>query len=205
MRKGLMIVFEGPDGSGQTTQTELLVRWFERKGKKVFMTKEPTNGAIGGLIRAILRKEWKRDMRTLQLLFTADRSYHLKSEILPLLKKGVNVVCDRYILSTLAFGSLEEDIEWLKQINSKFPQPDLTFILNVPGRICANRIAKSRFSFEFFEEAKKLERIRKKYLELKDYHQNTYVIKGYGRSKRKIHKEIVKIVEDYCKKKKIEI
>lgn len=198
MRRGLMIALEGPDASGESTQAELLADWFEKKGQKVFVTKEPTNSIIGGIIRSILKKEWEVDMKTLQLLFTADRAHHLRTEIIPLLKKGVNVISDRYILSTLAFGSLEEDLEWLKSINSKFPQPDLTFILNVPGKVCAERIAKSRFGFEFFETAKKLDIVRKNYLKLKDLHQNIHVIKGYGKSEGKIHKDIVNIVEKFC-------
>jgi dTMP kinase len=199
MKRGIFVVVEGPDGSGQSTQTELLAKWFEKKKLRVFVTKEPTNSLIGGIIRVILKKEWKVDMKTLQLLFTADRAHHLRTEILPMLEKGINVISDRYILSTLAFGSLEEDLEWLKQINSKFPQPDLTFILNVPGKTCAERIVKSRFSFEFFEAAEKLEKIRKNYLKLKNLHRNTHVIKGYDRSIEEVHGEIASIVEDYCK------
>ncbi|MDI6825661.1 MAG: dTMP kinase [Candidatus Aenigmarchaeota archaeon] len=205
MKRGLFLVIEGPDASGQSTQTELLAKWFERRGLKVFVTKEPTNSLIGGVIRAVLKKEWKIDMRTLQLLFTADRAHHLRMEINPMLERGINVVCDRYILSTLAFGSTEEDLEWLKQINSKFPEPDLTFILNVPGKICAERIAKSRFGFEFFETAEKLEIIRKNYLDLKDFYKNTHVIKGYNRSPVKVHKDIVEIIEKFCLEKGIKI
>lgn len=194
MKKGLLIVIEGPDGSGQSTQTQLLGKWFKEKNHKVFMTKEPTNSLVGGIIRVILKKEWKVDMKTLQLLFTADRAHHLNTEILPLLNKGINVISDRYILSTLAFGSIEEDLKWLKQINSKFPEPGFTFILNVPGKVCAKRIAKSRFGFEFFESAEKLELIRKNYLKLKDFHRNTYVIKGNERKPEEIHEEIVEIL-----------
>ena len=205
MKKGIFIVFEGPDGSGQSTQTKLLTKWFVKKNHRVFITKEPTTSMIGGIIRSILKKEWKVDMKTLQLLFTADRSYHLQMEILPLLNEGIDVISDRYILSNLAFGSLEEDLEWLKKINSKFPGPDLTFILNVPGKVCAERIAKSRFSFEIFETADKLEKIRNNYLKLRNYYKNTNVIIGDERSPEEIHKEIVKIVEDYCKKNKIKL
>jgi dTMP kinase len=205
MKRGLMITLEGPDASGESTQVELLADWFEKREQRVFVTKEPTSSIIGGIIRSILKKEWKVDMKTLQLLFTADRAHHLRTEIIPLLKKGVNVISDRYILSTLAFGSLEEDMEWLKEINSKFLQSDLTFILNVPGKICAERIAKSRFGFEFFETADKLERIRENYLSLKFYHKNTYVIKGYDRKPKEIHEEIAGIVEKYCKENKIKI
>jgi len=198
--KGLFIVFEGPDGSGQSTQSELLAKWFKKRKQRVLVTKEPTNSLIGGIIRSILKKEWKVDMKTHQLLFTADRAHHLTKEIMPLINKGINVICDRYILSTLAFGSLEADLDWLKQINSKFPKSDLTFILNVPGKICAERISKSRFGFEVFEGVKKLEMVRKNYLKLKDFHKNTYVIKGDEKSKEEINKEIVSIVENYCRK-----
>ncbi len=169
------------------------------------MTKEPTSSIVGGIIRSILKAEWKVDMRTLQLLFSADRAHHLSRVINPYLEKGINVISDRYILSTLVFGSLEESLDWLKQINSNFPEPDLTFILNVPGQVCAERIAKSRFGFEIFETADKLERIREKYLELKFYHKNTHVIKGDHRNPEEIHEEIAKIVEEYCKGKGIKI
>jgi len=199
MRKGLFIVFEGPDGSGQSTQSELLGKWFKQNNQKVFMTKEPTNSLIGGIIRVILKKEWKVDMKTFQLLFTADRAHHLNMEIMPLIEKGINVISDRYILSTLAFGSIEEDLGWLKKINSKFLQPDFTFILNVPGKVCAERIAKSRFGFEYFETPEKLELIRKNYLRLKDFHRNTYVIKGDERDKKEIHEEIIRIIEKRMK------
>jgi dTMP kinase len=202
MGKGLFIVIEGPDGSGQSTQTELLARWFKKKNRRVLVTKEPTNSMIGGIIRSILKKEWQVDMKTLQLLFAADRAYHLRTEIEPFLKKRIDVISDRYVLSTLAFGSLEEDLEWLKKINLKFPEPDLTFILNVPGKVCAERIARSRFSFEIFETADKLEKIRSNYLGLKNYHKNTHVIVGDERNPVEIHREIVGIVEDYCKKRK---
>ncbi len=200
MKKGLFIVIDAPDGSGQSTQVELLAKWFRKKNRRVFVTKEPTNSMIGGIIRSILKKEWQVDMKTLQLLFTADRAYHLKMEIEPLLNEGINVISDRYVLSNLAFGSLEEDFEWLKKINSKFPEPDLTFILNVPGKVCAERIAKSRFSFEIFETADKLEKIRNNYLGLKNYHKNTHIIVGDERRQEEVNKEIVGIVEKYCKK-----
>ena len=205
MKKGLFIVFEGPDGSGQSTQTKLLTKWFVKKNHRVFITKEPTTSMIGGIIRSILKKEWKVDMKTLQLLFTADRAHHLQMEIIPLLDKGIDVISDRYILSNLAFGSLEEDLEWLKKINSKFLEPDLTFILNVPGKVCAERIAKSRLSFEIFETAEKLEKIRNNYLKLKNYYKNTHVIIGNERSPEEVNREVVKIVEDYCKKNKIKL
>ena len=59
MKKGKFIVIEGLDGSGQTTQLELLKKYLESKGQKVHMTVEPTNNIIGGLIRGFLTKQWQ--------------------------------------------------------------------------------------------------------------------------------------------------
>ncbi|MBL7170255.1 MAG: dTMP kinase [Candidatus Aenigmarchaeota archaeon] len=193
--KGLFIVFEGPDGSGLSTQSNLLAKWFESKKKKVLLTKEPTNNMIGGIIRGILRKEWKVDMKTLALLFSADRAHHLESEIEPALKKGYNVICDRYVLSTLAFEGTGAKIEWLKQLNSQFRTPDFTFIMDVPGRICVERIKKSRFGIEFFEEPEKLDRIRENYKELKDYFPNTFIIKGDTKPPDEINQKIIEIIQ----------
>lgn len=205
MKRGLFITLEGPDGAGSSTQTDLLSRWLEKRGQKVFVTKEPTNSMVGGIIRVILKKEWEVDPVTFALLFAADRAHHVNKEIKPLLEKGVHIISDRYILSTLAFESDSVDIEWLKLINKRFPRPDLTFILNVPGKICAERIAKSRFGFEFFETPEKLEAVRENYLKLKNHFPNTHVIKGYERDKQEIHEEIVKMVGNFCKENKIQI
>ena len=160
---------------------------------------------VGGIIRVILKKEWKVDPVTFALLFAADRAHHVNKEINPLLKKNIHVISDRYILSTLAFESDNVNIEWLKLINERFPKPDLTFILDVPGKICTERIGKSRFGFEYFETAEKLENVRENYLKLKNHFPDTYVIKGYGRSKEKVHEEIVRIVKKNCKEKGIKI
>jgi len=192
--KPLFVVFEGPDGSGLSTQTNLLTKWFRAKGEKVLLTKEPTNNMIGGVIRTILKKEWKVDMKTFALLFSADRAHHLSSEIEPALKDGFNVICDRYILSTLAFNVERGTLEWLKELNSKFRRPDFVFELDVPGKICLERIKKSRFGMEFFEKPEKLDSVRKNYSELKDYIPNTHIIKGYSRTPEEIHEEIVNIV-----------
>jgi dTMP kinase len=191
----LFVVFEGPDGSGISTQTKILTNWFKSRGGKVLLTKEPTNSMIGGVIRTILKKEWKVNMKTFALLFSADRAHHLSNEIEPALKNGYNVVCDRYILSTLAFNSERGTLEWLKQLNSKFKRPDFIFVMDVPGKICVERIKKSRFGMEFFEETEKLERVRKNYKKLKDYLPNTHIIKGYDRKPEEIHKEIVEILK----------
>lgn len=191
---GKFIVFDSLDGSGQSTQAELLKKYLEKeKKKKVFLTKEPTFGLIGGIIKAQLTHEWKSWPEALQLLFCADRAHHLKKEIIPLLKKGIFVISDRYFFSTIAYGYLAiKDWDWLKKLNEKFLLPDLTFFLKVSPRVCLERIKKSRFEVTLFEKVRILEKVWKNYERLAKEFENISVINGKS-SIKKVAKEIQKI------------
>ena len=173
----LFIVFEGIDGAGLTTHATLTEKFLQRLGYKVLLTKEPTDGLIGGLIRAALRKEWTVDPATLQLLFAADRSRHVKKVIKPALKKGVHVISDRYLFSSLAYGSLNLSVKWLKTVNSLFPLPDITFLLDISPEEAVKRIKGERFAVELFEEIEKLSKVRKAFLQLAEQYSNFYILK----------------------------
>jgi dTMP kinase len=188
------IVFEGLDGSGLTTQAGLLRNYFLGKGYEVLLTKEPTDGLIGGLIRSCLRKEWATSSLTLQILYAADRSHHIKTEIEPALKSGKVVISDRYILSSLAYGSMNIDLQILKNLNETFPKPDLTIFIDNPPEVCMERIKKSRHHIELFEEQKKLEKIRENYHKLKAHFPNTYIIDG-SEPVREVFSKIKTIVD----------
>ena len=192
--RGLFIVFEGIDGAGLTTQAKLLERYLRKKGYNVILTKEPTDSLIGGLIRAALRCEWKTDPVTLQLLFAADRSHHVTHYILPSLRNGKIVISDRYLFSSLAYGSIDCDYDWLLTINKHFPLPDLTIVLDVPAQIAINRIAESRFGFELFENIEKLEQVRRNYHKIVREFDNMIIVDG-TKSIEEVHREIVKQVE----------
>jgi len=188
--QGKFIVFEGLDGSGTTTQAELLFKYFKKQGKKVYLTSEPTRSLIGGLISSQLSKQWYSSPECLQLLFTADRDFHLEKEIIPLLKKGITVICTRYILSTLAYGLLGiKDEKWLKEINKKFIWPDITFLIKVSPKICIQRIKRERFHEELFEKEDKLKKVLKNYLKFAKKLANVHVVNG-ERSVEQIFEEI---------------
>lgn len=190
------IAIEGLDGSGSSTQVKLLFEYFRKKKKKVHFTREPTRYLIGGLIKSYVSGDWKSTPECLQLLFTADRAYHLNKEIIPLLKKGVIVICDRYFFSTLAYGSLEiKDKEWLFNLNKKFILPDITFLLKVRPKICLKRMRKERFFLTLFEEEEKLKKVWKNFEKLAKEFKNIYVING-ERPVEKITNEIIEIVTE---------
>ena len=188
---GTFIVFEGLDGSGQSTQAELLRHYFEDNKDSVVLTKEPTEDSKSGrMIRKVLRKEKKIEPDELQKLFVQDRKEHLNNLIIPNLKNGKFVISDRYFLSTCAFGGISLDMEWLIELNNEFILPNITFLLNVDPRICIERIDKRGKRFEFFEEEKKLTKVRENYFKLAKRFPNIYTING-ELSKEAVFKEIL--------------
>lgn len=193
--KGLFIAFEGLDGSGSTTQVERLAKNLRKIGKEVFTTKEPTNNLVGGLIRGVLTKQWQIPAEGLQLLYAADRSHHLSHEIIPNLEQGNFVITDRYAFSSIAFGSIDIPVKWLKEINKNFIQPDMTFFVKVRPEVCIERIGRRGNNFELFEEKKKLEKTLATYELLAQDESNGFVIIDGEKEIEDIEKEIFKIVK----------
>lgn len=161
---GKFIVFEGVDGSGQTTQSKKLSNFLKKKGYKVFLTKEPTpNSKFGKQIRKILDKKEKISPFNLQKFFVKDRSWHLKNEVIPALKKSKIVICDRYLFSTLAYGAGVNKLSMKKLIalNKNFLLPDFTFYIDVEPKIALKRIIKRGEGQTLFEKEEKLKRVRR--------------------------------------------
>jgi len=171
MVEGKFIAFEGVDGSGLTTQAELLRGWFKREQKECLVTKEPSELLIGGLIKETLAKrrislaEGTDLEHWLALLFAADRHDHLANVILPTLQKGIHVITDRYYLSSFAYQGLAIDLESLRTMNARCRAPDLAIFLDVPVEICKKRIERERWHTDLYEEAAKLQMVREKFFE----------------------------------------
>jgi dTMP kinase len=167
VRRGVFIVFEGLDGSGISTQAAFLEKHLREEGYSTLLTKEPTTGLIGGMIREALKESWNASYKSIQLLFCADRARHLEEVILPAIAKGKIVICDRYIFSTLAYGFASGvDTHWLYNVNREFRMPDLTVYIDVSPDISVSRLEKGRNHRELFEKRETLSRVRKAYLNL---------------------------------------
>jgi len=162
---GKFIVFEGLDGSGQTTQAELLAEFLKRRGKKVLKTKEPTfQSEAGKKIKKVLEKKEKVSSLELQKLFTQDRKWHLENIVIPALREGKIVISDRYFFSTFSYGTAEGvSLRYLYKINDDFLLPDLVFFLDVPPKISLERIEKRGKEKSIFEKADKLGKIYTQY------------------------------------------
>lgn len=168
--EGKFIVIEGLDGSGKSTQAELLKKFFKKRKYKVLLTKEPTkDNKFGKKVDDVLHHREKATPLQLQILFTKDRKWHIENIIKPALKKGKIVICDRYFFSTFAFGGIDVDMEKLIKLNEKFLLPDLTFYIDVNPKECMRRILKREKSSKtaFFEKEEKLKKVYKNYKLLK--------------------------------------
>ena len=128
------------------------------------------------------------------MLFAADRSHHLSTEIEPALKQDKIIICDRYILSSFVFGSIYTSLDTLKQLNINFRKPNMTIVIDTHPKICVERMKKARHHVEMFEEEQKLEHIRKNFISLKSYFPETNFVDG-NRSAEEITMEIRKIVD----------
>jgi dTMP kinase len=154
MPYGRFIVLEGPDGAGTTRHSELLAeRIAKEMDKSPILTAEPTDGPIGTMVRSLLHGEHRPQADSTQLLFCADRAEHVASVILPALSRGETVVCDRYTLSTIIYGSAQGlDEQWLRSINVAFPVPDLTVITLPPFEVCMERTGRRGVRDQFEQE-----------------------------------------------------
>jgi dTMP kinase len=139
---GRFIVLEGPDGSGTTTHSTALVERLRSRGISALHTFEATDGPIGTFIRGKLR-EGGIPGNALQLLFTADRAWHVEHVLRPALERGETVICDRYSLSTVIYGTAQGfDRFWLESMNEPFIKPDLMLVALPPFDVCMQRLGK---------------------------------------------------------------
>jgi dTMP kinase len=162
---GKFVVFEGLDGSGQSTQAKLLRDFLVKKDYQVVLTKEPTlDSQAGKKIRQILDKKTRVRPGQLQKLFADDRKEHLDKVIIPTLKKGKIVISDRYFFPSFAYGAADGcKLDWLIKINNEFLLPDLTFILKVSPEVCLERIKKRNEEITLFERKEKLAKVWQTY------------------------------------------
>jgi len=157
-RPGRFLVLEGLDGAGTTTQAQWLSGWLRGRGREVHLTAEPSRGPVGAMLRQVLSKRVVGgegrdfDAAAAALLFAADRLDHFESEIGPRLRRGIDVVSDRYVLSSLAYQAVSTgDARWVEAVNAKAPPADLTLFLSVRPRVSLGRRYAASAEREIYE------------------------------------------------------
>ncbi len=168
---GKLIVLEGLDGAGTTSQSQYLVEWFQSRQMPVYRTAEPSQGEIGQFIRTFLKGQSKTPPKeSMALLFAADRHDHLENEVLPQLRRGTHVVCDRYLLSSLAYQQASGVPQaFILSANEGVYSPDLMIFLDVPTEVAAQRRKLRNSARELYEAEAFLEKVASLYRSGIDY------------------------------------
>jgi len=187
--KGKIVVIEGTDGAGKTTQAKALVKMLNKAGFPAAYTKEPTDDIIGQFIREkVLSGEFAINPLALQYLFNADRIMHME-KIEKLLQKGMIIVMDRYFWSAVAYAMADMQAipDWSLvafSILSFYHQsyaPDFTFLLKISPEVALARIAQSGKHKEIYDNKEKLVQTIKAYDFLrKEFKEMFTIIDGDG-------------------------
>lgn len=158
------VVFEGLDGCGTTTQSSRFASIFSKAKLPYLITAEPTKMPVGMLIRQVLSGEIHAEPETLAYLFAADRNEHLYGQngILEACTKGQLVLCDRYVLSSLAYQGSVCKNNLPARLNADFPPPELTVFFRIRPEKAMQRVA-GRSHLEIFEKLAFQERIARMY------------------------------------------
>ena len=144
-RRGLLIAFEGIDGSGKSSHLRQLAEFLRAQGHSVVETREPTDGVHGQRIRSLFSKRELLSKEEELELFLLDRKEHVASCINPALAAGQIVLTDRYYFSTAAYqGAAGMDTAAIFAENSFAPEPDLVLLLRVPPEEGVRRIREQR-------------------------------------------------------------
>ncbi len=163
--RGKLIVLEGVDGAGKSTQFQLLRVYLEGSGLQVVAGREPTDGEWGRRVRAAAAagKRLPVDVEVDYLL--KDRQEHVQRVILPALESGSWVLLDRYYPSMMAYqGAAGIDPDDIRRRNEKFaPAPDLALWLDIPTEVALQRVAARGQSVDAFEQGEFLRTVAQAY------------------------------------------
>jgi dTMP kinase len=194
--QGIFIAFEGGEGIGKSTQSQLLKQWLEQEGESVVLSREPGGTDLGIEIRRILLSHSTGEIspRAEALLYAADRAHHVFSVIRPALANGQVVISDRYFDSSIAYqgagrvlepGEVARISRWATE--SLFPT--LTIIIDLPAEIGLGRL-KSKDRLESQPIAFH-ERVRQEFLQLAAVDPERYFIVDGNQSIDEIHTAII--------------
>lgn len=201
---GKLIVLEGVEGSGKTTQVAAIATWLRsHQSRQVITTREPGGTTLGKYLRQLLLQEegTKLHDRTELCLYAADRIQHLEEIIKPALEQGMIIICDRFTASTIAYQGygrgLDQDL--IAQFNymaTQGLQPHLTFWLSLDVRIGLQRV-KSRGQSDRLEKADLTfhQRVQQGYQELAAQHPETFITIDASQSPERVTQEIQQILK----------
>ncbi|HXW60294.1 MAG TPA: dTMP kinase [Myxococcota bacterium] len=195
---GKMIVIEGMDGAGTTTQSQLLLDYLNKIGLKAIKSAEPTKSPFGQEIRKWLATPIEKEpylLTMLALAFAADRMHHVHHTLAPALKSYDFLIVDRYVLSSLVYQGLHLPNAYITEINRFALIPDVTLVLDISAKEAINRLGERASDKDFYETKPTLEKIRARYLHFVDQDLEHLVLIDASGSIEQVHNQIVSVVK----------
>lgn len=200
---GKLIIIEGMDGAGTTTQTKMLADFLLQSGYKVLSSAEPTKSAIGMEARRLLASSIEHEpnlLTTLALCFAADRMHHVHHTLVPALQSHDFVLVDRYVLSSLVYQGLHLPSSFVKEINRYALEPAVTIVMDIDSSVAFKRLSGRSGTKDFYESPATLEKIRHRYLHFAKLEpRNTIIVDASG-TVPEVHSHLV-----HCLKNKFSI
>jgi dTMP kinase len=198
-RRGYFITFEGPEGSGKSSQSRLLLRWLKRQGYRVVFLRDPGSTALGRTLRHVLLHTAAPMSPLVEaLLFIGGRVQLVEEKIAPALAKGRVVICDRFHDATVAYQGFggELDVPWLNRFGRSAiggVMPRLTILLDVPPAKGFARLRRAKDRIE--RKARTFhERVRTGYRKLAARERNRFVVLDASQPPEGIQRRIRQIV-----------
>lgn len=211
---GYLIVVEGTDGAGKSTHVNMLSQYIINECYGCSVSEWKTSRLISGVINEAKERNML-NTTTFSLLYAADYTDRLENEIIPALKAGFVVLMDRYIYTAYVRDSVRgHDINWVKNLYSYAPKPDLVFYLDVPQDVLIKRLIAKNGVLDYFESGRDIGLSTDIYNSFEIYQKRCLeeykkLIKEYGfikidgtKSKEEIHQEIKSEVEKLLKANK---
>lgn len=205
----MFITFEGGEGSGKTTCIRHVVKALEERGKSVLLSREPGGTPISEEIRNVILDKRNTDMdpRTEALLYAASRRQHIVQKILPALKEGKIVICDRFLDSSLAYqggarGLGIDEIYKVNQYATEGLEPDVTFFFDILPEEGLKRIAMNAGREVNRLDVEKLpfhHAVRNAFLELAKRFPKRYVVIDASKDKESVYEDVMKEIDKRLK------
>lgn len=201
--KGLFIVLDGPEGGGKSTQSGYLAESFRQAGCEVLQTFEPGGTKTGAGIRGLLSGPESEDLdpMTEALLFSADRSWHIKSVVKPALVSGKIIICDRYASSTWAYqgwaGGLGTSIvRQLTELAADDIEPDLLLTLDLDPAVGFRRKQGDELDRIEQKSPRFHRQVREGFLDYAFHHQSFCDVVEADQDRLVVHAEIIRAVNE---------
>ncbi len=206
--RGIFITFEGVEGSGKSTQAELLSEYLREKGFEVILSREPGGTEIGEKIREILLNPCyqQMDAGTELFLYLASRNQHVREKVLPALRMGKVVILDRFADSSVAYqgygrGLGEKFVSRLNKLATAGLRPHLTILVDVPIEVGYKRKETVLLDRMEQEEVKFHERVRNGYLRMARRAAGRIKVVAGNRPPEEVQRDIRLLVDKFLERK----